>query len=267
MNKKKLLAVLVLIAVLILTSCSGNKQNQESSSPSTKSNSSEDKTKPIEKVDTEEKSVERDNTKDDQDPYEAMETKSITDVEQVLKKLEEKVEKLGKEINSYDLYKENIDKIKASYEEILNENKSLGTKLKENSVEYAQLIIKSEDKADERYKVLENVFDNIYEDAAKDMYDIYDDVMKDMYDAFYDGALSKTPDGVDYTKWSDIRSDEYDLWSETRSDIYDDWSDNRSDIYDFISDLRSEAYDDDEKGIAKEIEKFKSEIDKEMNTK
>lgn len=30
---------------------------------------------------------------------------------------------------------------------------------------------------------------NIYEDAAKAMYDIYDKTLKDMYDIYYDGII------------------------------------------------------------------------------
>ena len=67
---------------------------------------------------------------------------------------------------------------------------------------------------------------------------------------------------VEYSEWSDLRSDEYDMWSDTRSEVYDNWSDFRSDLYDFWSDIRSELWDGDVDKAVKKIDDFKEDVDK-----
>lgn len=101
---------------------------------------------------------------------------------------------------------------------------------------------------------------NIYEDAAKAMYDIYDKTLKDMYDIYYDGIIKAAYDVVDYEEWYDARSDAYDDWYDARSDAYDIWYDTRSDIYDFQYDLKSEAYNHDDERAQKKMDKFKKSI-------
>ena len=182
------------------------------------------------------------------------------DVDATVKQLEEKQEKLASEINTYELYIENLEKIKAYYDESIKETNQLGIRLREYSLQYARFILNNDADYNDKYDDLQGIYRYIYDDAGKDMYDIYDDTLKDMYDLYYDGILKDAYETVPYEDWYDVRSDEYDLWYDSRSVVYDIWYDARSDIYDFYSDIRSEVYDHDEKRIEKIIDKFEEDI-------
>ena len=184
------------------------------------------------------------------------------DVENTLNKLETQREELASEVNSYELYIENIDKVKSFYADSIGETNQLGIRLREYSLKYAQLVLNNDSGYDDKYDEIKGIYDCIYDDAGEDMYDIYDDILKEMYDIYYDGILRDAYDLLPYQEWSDIHSEEYDLWSDARSDVYDIWSDTRSDIYDFGSDIRSEVYDRDEERIQKKLEKFEEDIQK-----
>ena len=109
------------------------------------------------------------------------------DVDATVKQLEEKQEKLASEINTYELYIENLEKIKAYYDESIKETNQLGIRLREYSLQYARFILNNDADYNDKYDDLQGIYRYIYDDAGKDMYDIYDDTLKDMYDLYYDG--------------------------------------------------------------------------------
>ena len=187
-----------------------------------------------------------------------------TDVENTIASIQAEYDKLITEIDTYDKYLENTDKIEAFYEQICEENRLLCIRMREYSVSYAKEIMASDKSNDEKYDDLEELYDCIYDDAGDEIYDeIYDGILDDMYDDFYDGILDDVYDnGAPYDEWSDARSDEYDWWSDARSDTYDEWSDFRSDIYDFWSDMRSALWKDDIEKAEKEIMDFQEDIEK-----
>lgn len=191
---------------------------------------------------------------------EKLEEQIYKDVENTLNKLETQRDKLVSEINSYEQYVGNVDKVKSFYSNSIEETNQLGIRLREYSLKYAQLVLNTKNGYDDKYAELKGIYNCIYEDAGKDMYDIYDDILKEMYDIYYDGILKDAYDLFPYEEWLDVHTEEYKLWLDTSSDVYDIWLDVRSDIYDFGSDIRSEVYDRDEKRIQKKLEKFEDDI-------
>ena len=191
------------------------------------------------------------------DEIEEMATK---DVEDTKEKLESKRDALSEEILDFDAYTKNVNKVKAFYDQALKQTELLSIRLREYAYKYAELIMKEDTSYKEKYKDLSGIYEYIYDDAAKTMYDIYDKTLKDMYDIYYDGIIKAAYDVVDYEQWYDARSDAYDDWYDARSDAYDIWYDTRCDIYDFQYDLRSEVYDHDDKRAQKKIDKFKKSI-------
>lgn len=172
-------------------------------------------------------------------------------------------EDLTEKIDTYEKYKANIDDIEAFYEKIFTSTHELTNRLQIYALAYAELIISEDDSIDDKYENMQEIYDVIYDDAGDEIYDeIYDGILDDMYDIYYNGIIDDVKNSVEYSEWSDLRSDEYDLWSDTRSDIYDDWSDARSDIYDFWSDTRGELWDDDLDKAVNEIEKFRADVAK-----
>lgn len=182
------------------------------------------------------------------------------DVEDTLNELKTNRDKLYSEVNSYEAYVKDIEKVKTFYAETIEKTNQLGIRLREYSLKYAQLVLNTQKDYGDKYDELKGIYDCIYEDAGKEMYDIYDDILKEMYDIYYDGIIKDAYDLLPYEEWSDVHSKEYDLCTDTRSEVYDICSDTRSDIYDFASGIRSKVYDHDEERIQRKLEKFEEDI-------
>ena len=189
-----------------------------------------------------------------------IEKMAIKDVEDIKAKIESERDALSEEITDFDVYMKNVDKVKAYYDDALKQTELLSIRLREYAYKYAELIMNEDVSYKVKYKDLSGIYEYIYEDAAKAMYDIYDKTLKDMYDIYYDGIIKAAYDVVDYEEWYDARSDAYDDWYDARSDAYDIWYDTRSDIYDFQYDLKSEVYNHDDERAQKKMVKFKKSI-------
>ena len=174
--------------------------------------------------------------------------------------LNEQYEKLQAEIDTYDKYIGNQEKMKDYYSSVYQDMQDTCIRMREYCVKYAQIILESEKANDEKYDDLEDMYDVIYEDAGEDIYDeYYDGVLEDIYDAYYDGILDDAYDTVEYKEWSNARSEEYERWSDVRSAAYECWSDFRSEVYEFWSDMRSEFWDDDIDRAQEKIQDFQDD--------
>ena len=204
--------------------------------------------------------IENDQYISDFSSIDELEETVYSDVDATIEQLNEKQEKLKSQINTYELYIKNFEKVESFYNESIEETNQLGIRLRDYSLKYAKLILNDHESYDDKYDELKGIYKCIYDDAGKDMYDIYDEILKDMYDIYYDGVLKDAYDTIPYEEWYDTHTDDYDLWYDSRSEVYDIWYDARSDIYDFYSDIRSEVYDQDEKRIEKKMNKFEEDI-------
>ena len=189
-----------------------------------------------------------------------IEEMAIKDVEDTKEKIESERDALSEKITDYNSYTKNVDKVKAYYDDALKQTELLSIRLREYAYKYAELIMSEDASYKVKYKDLSGIYEYIYEDAGKALYEIYDKTVKDMYDIYYDGIIKDAYDTEDYDVWSDVSSDAYNDWSDCLSDIYDVWSDMQSDIYEFQSDLRSEIYDHDDERAQKKMDKFKKSI-------
>jgi hypothetical protein len=195
--------------------------------------------------------------------YEELERVISTDVDTTMSTLEEAYLSLSTEINTLELYINNYDSIEEFYNYVISETEALWLRLYDYSISYVNLIISSGKDFNDMYDDADNIYDEIYDDAGDDIYsDIYDGILEEMYRYYYDGILDDKPESMEYSDWSDLRSDEYEIWSDTRSDVYDTYSDSRSDIYDFVSDIRSALWDDDLEEVNKELADFKETLEK-----
>lgn len=259
--KKKLLIPLLCLCLVLMTACgknntiSDNTSNVQDSSPIEETSESRD---------IKESKDNTDGMSEKQIEYDELNEVVSTDVENTISAIKSNYEKLVTEIDTYEKYLENTDKIEAFYKQVYEDTKSLCIRMREYSINYAEEIMASDKSNDDKYKDFEELYDCIYDDAGDDIYDeIYDGILDDIYNDFYDGILDDAYDnGAPYDEWSDARSDEYDWWSETRSDVYDEWSDFRSDVYDFWSDMRSELWDDDIERAEEKIVDFREDVEK-----
>lgn len=255
--KKKLCALLFGLCVFSITACGSKETLDNSNNASTFSQEVEIMENHDDTADSEAKQTELEN----------LDEVVALDIESTVASIREEYEKLLTEIDTYDKFIENTDKMESFYKWICEENKLLCIRMREYSIIYAREITDSDKSTDEKYDDLEELYDCIYDDAGDDIYDeIYDDFFDDMYDDFYDGILDDAYDNdVPYAEWSGARSGEYRRWSGARSDVYGEWSDFRSDVYRFWSVMRSALWKDDIEKTEKEIENFEKDIEKIKN--
>lgn len=258
--KKILSLVLVLVMALSLVACGGKTDSDDTPVQDNNVVTEEDTDKDTETEDT---TKEDTTTEIKADSLDALEEMVNKDVEDTIAALTKDYEDLKIEIDTYDKYKANTETVEAFYADVFAAHQGLTIRLREYALTYAEMILTSDSDADNKYDEMEELYDVIYDGVGEDVYDeIYDGILDDMYDVFYDGILDDAYDTVEYSEWSDLRSDEYDWWSDTRSDVYDDWSDFRSDVYDFWSDMRSDLWDDDIEKATESVEDFKADIEK-----
>lgn len=218
----------------------------------------------LEIKDTEESKDITDDMPEKQIGFEELNEAVSADVENTVSAIKSEYEKLAADIDTYEKYLENTDKVETFYQQAYENTRYLCTKMREYSINYAEEIMASDKTNDDKYKDFKELYDCIYDDAGDNIYDgIYDGVFRDMYNHFYDGILKDAYDnGASYDEWFDARSSEYDWWSDARSDIYDEWSDFRSDVYDFWSDMRSELWDGDIERAEEKMADFLEDIEK-----
>ncbi len=264
MKTNKLVTLLCATAMLVsLSACNNN--SAEDSKPTSESTTASSE---AEKNDvTSSEATQTENPTDDENTsaggLDELATIVSKDVEDTVSELSKEYEQLKADVDTFDKYLANTDKVENFYTKVYETHNALCIRMCEYSLQYAETIVGSEKPNDEKYDELEELYDSIYDDAGDDIYDeIYDGILDDMYEDFYDGILDEAYDSVEYSVWSDARSNEYDWWSDTRSDVYDDWSDYRSDVYDFWSDVRGEIWDDDIEKANKKIEDFREDVEK-----
>ena len=250
--KKKFLLVSVLFLALILVACGGQSAKDVKAEPEKNNVSAEEEKVLKAELQTGEIKASTIDELNELVPQE---------IDSRVVALNEKYEKLQTEIDTYDKYIANKEKMTDYYASVYNDMQDTCIRMREYGVKYAQIILESDKANDEKYDDLEEMYDVVYDDAGEDIYDeFYDGVLEDIYDVYYDGILDEAYDTVEYEEWSNARSEEYENWSDTRSDTYELWSDFRSEVYEFWSDLRSEFWDDDLDSAKDKIQDFQNDI-------
>lgn len=184
------------------------------------------------------------------------------DVTDTIAALQTEYESLAEEVDTYDKYIANVDRIGSYYDQILNDTRAICIRLREYSICYVEIVMKSGGSYKDKYDTRSDLYDLIYDDACGEIYDaMYDDLLGDMYDFIYEGVIRDGYDYAPYDKWYDTSSEAYDIWYDCKSDVYDEWYDAKSDIYDFWYDVYGHFYDDDEQAIKEEITEFREDIE------
>lgn len=258
---KKLFISLLCVCMVLMTAC--GKSNTRSDNTGNVQNSSLVE-ETSEHMDSEESKDTTGDMPEEQIGFEELNEAVSTDVENTVSAIKSEYENLVTEIDTYEKYLDNTDKVKAFYKQVCEDTKNLCIRMREYSVNYAERIMASDQSNEEKYEDFEELYDCIYDDAGDDIYDeIYEGILKDVYDAFYGGILEDAYDqDVTYEEWSDALSNEYDWWSDACSDVYDEWSDCLSDVCDFWSDVTGELWNDDAERAEEKIVDFQERIEK-----
>lgn len=172
-------------------------------------------------------------------------------------------ETLAAEIDTYEKYVENTERVSEIYQTVIDETDQMCIMLYEYSAAYARMILDSDMSADDKYDAIDGINDFLYEDACDEINDeIYGGLLDDMNDHFYEGILSDTPETVDYSDWYDVCSEEYGQWYDTASEVYGLYYDAASEIYSFYYDMAGELYSRDYERAEKVYERFLEKIAK-----
>ena len=172
-------------------------------------------------------------------------------------------ENLAAEIDTYEKYVENTERVSEFYETVIAETDQMCIMLYEYSAAYARMILDSDMSADDKYDAIDGINDCLYEDACDEINDeIYEGLLEEMNDHFYEGILDDAQDDVDYSDWYDVCSEEYSQWYDTASEVYGLYYDAASEIYSFYYDMASELYGRDFERAEKIYERFLEKIAK-----
>lgn len=197
------------------------------------------------------------------DSVEELELIIIKYVEDETTDLNTQLTKLMESVNTYDKYLEKIDEVEAFYEEVCNTSELISIRIREYSVEYAEMLIESDSSTTDLYNDFGDMYDFIDDEVADKFYDgILDGIIEDLKDAFYDGVIYDGMNSVSYSEWYEICSEDYALWYDTGSDCYEYCSDMLSDVYSFIANVQIEVLQGDIDGAKEEIADFKEDIEK-----
>lgn len=170
---------------------------------------------------------------------------------------------LSTSIDTFDKYTNNIDAIDEFHTHIENSAEQILVMICNYGVSYSEIILQSNSSANDKYEDFESFKDCIYEDACAIVKEeIYEDLLNEIKDYYYDGIINDEKDSIEYSEWSDFRSDAYGLWIDTRGEVYGSWIDVRGDLYSFYSDILSELYNGDFDGANNELQDFKKKVDK-----
>lgn len=250
---KRKAVVSIVLAAALLAACSSSQTGKKGSAASSEKSAEANETKGSEVLDPSTITDDEDTLRDAVD----------SQTEDLKNRLTVQSQTLTSEIDSYDAYKENVDKVEEFYDTVVTETNKTLILLRKDSSAYAAALLASDRDQDDIYNDLDDIVDDVYDGGCDDISDdIYDGLMDDMRDAFYDGVLDDSDVTDDYDEWSDLSSNEYDMLSEHQSDVYDLISDAASDIYDFCSDLESDVYSGDMDDAQEDIDDFNADVEK-----
>lgn len=273
---KKIIALLLAVAMLLSLAACGTETPQNSDTQPGTSNTDGPATDPSEET-TEPSSdatTPPESTDKPTDYSYSIDLTGVTTLEELEARIEEHLaaniaslnsqwETLAAEIDTYEKYVENAERVSEFYETVIAETDQMCIMLYEYSAAYARMILDSDMSADDKYDAIDGINDCLYEDACDEINDeIYEGLLDDMNDYFYEGILSDAQDDVDYSDWYDVCSDEYNQWYDTSSEVYGLYYDAASEIYSFYYDMASELYGRDFERAEKVYERFLEKIAK-----
>ena len=192
-----------------------------------------------------------------------LETRIEEHLTTVLNALNGRWEAFAAEIDTYEKYVANAEKVAEFYESVITETEQMCIMLYEYSAAYARMILDSDMSADDKYDAIDGINDILYDDACDEIHDeIYEGILDEMNDYFYSGILEDAQDDVDYSDWYDVCSKEYSQWYDTASEVYSLYYDAASEIYSFYYDMASELYGRDYERAEKVYARFLEKIAK-----
>lgn len=192
-----------------------------------------------------------------------LESEILKDVEGTIDGLKADWEELKSEIDTYEKYSNNTDKVEEFYEKINDSTEQVCIRLQKYTARYAELILSSNMSISEKREAFDDLLACIYDDASNELLNgIYEELLGDMQDTFYDGVLSDSNVVDSYLEWYNIHINEYQNWYNTSIDVYRTWYDTTIDIYSFYNDMTIELFTNDVEGAKEKLKDFEEDIEK-----
>ncbi|MBO5213704.1 MAG: hypothetical protein J6B86_02910 [Clostridia bacterium] len=168
---------------------------------------------------------------------------------------------LSVEIDTYQKYIDNPQKVSAFYQTVITETEQMSIMLLEYSAIYARTVLDSDMSAEDKYDAIGGINDCLYDDACDEIKDeVYGGILDDMKDFFYEGIIDDAKKEVNYNTWYDVSSKEYNQWYDASSEVYSIYYDTASDIYSFYYDMSGKLYDQDFDRAEKLYNKFLEKV-------
>ena len=194
-------------------------------------------------------------------PVDGVDEAVMADLESTLEALENEWKEISTEVDTFEKYVADPDRIEEFYDKIVETVEALCLRQRQFAIEYANVILQSDSQT--KYRDLMYLHSSLYGDSRREILGAtYNGILKKIHQYYYNGILKKGKKTASYSVWNEARSDEYSWWSDARSTVYSTWSDTYSDIYSFWSDLRSEVYSKDWDTAQKVIDKFQKKLDR-----
>jgi len=226
--KKRIVAVLMAcIAVVSITACG-------TTAPATNTDNAPKAEAPAQQTPTPKE--------DNQD----LESLIAADAEATSAKLQKELDALYEATgDTYDGYKENVDKLTEWYALAESESTALYGRINESTIQYLKTVEATTEKTD--FETWSDALDDSYkawDRGMEDYYKAWDEMYEDLYKK-YDRILSDAYDQVSYEEASDAWDDMYDAYSDSWDQMYRDYSDAWDDMYDLNSDIYDAVYDEE----------------------
>lgn len=178
--------------------------------------------------------------------------------------LKNEAESLMNELNTYEVYAANDDRVDALYKHIVEEINSLCIEMKEYAVHYVELILESDASASDKSDALDRMYDYAGDNASKAIYnDIYSKLIGDLYDGFLGNTLvlSNVPASASFEEWEYLYDDEWYRYRTIRDYVYFLGDRLEADVYSFKGAIDTALYNGDDERMQEKINQFKASIE------
>ena len=168
------------------------------------------------------------------------------------------------ELNTYEVYAANNDRVDALYRHIVEEINSLCIEMKEYALRYVELILESDVSDSDKSDAIDRMYDYAGDNASEAIYsDIYNKLIGDLYDGFLgnDLVLNSVSVNASFEEWKYLYDDEWYRYRTARDYVYFLGDRLEADVYNFRGDIKTALINGDDERIHEKINQFKASIE------
>lgn len=170
---------------------------------------------------------------------------------------------LSNDINTYDKYSKDSDKVEDLYNHLADASESILVMIQKYGISYAKLVLESKSSSEDKYNDIEDFSYCIYEDACGMVEDkIYNCILGQMKDYYYNGMLKNAKNDEDFDDWSVVYNNDSRRWSKAYNKVGAKVLLARSDIKNYYKRLRDALAGNDINEANKALQDFIRDVEK-----